>query len=51
MNLIYRCTYWSFTNRRFTDRGGNRRRFFARQIGRKSATDHRERRDSGKKNP
>src|SRR5271166_2859859 len=45
---------WSFSERKFTDRSftnrrGWRRRFFARQIGCKSATDHRERRDSGKK--
>ena len=45
---------WSFSERKladrsFANRSSNRRRFFARQIGRKSAADHRDGRDSGKK--
>ena len=45
---------WSFSERKladrsFANRSSNRRRLFARQIGRKSAADHRDGRDSGKK--
>ena len=38
-----------FTDRSFTDRGDRRWRLRARQFGRNSATNHRERSDSGKK--